>query len=394
MTSETVQRSGLRLPDSTRVGLFLAAFFAAAAVTSACLPLWLADRGLTASEIGAVLGAGSLLRVAAVPGWGWLADRVGRRRAVLAGAAALAAGCAALLPGAARLAGPGNPFWAILLVSAVQGVSASALTPLSDALTLALAAARRLDYGRTRAWGSASYMAATALSGGLIGRAGSWVVPPVLAAGFGLAAALAALLPDVPGGARRGGGNPLRLPAFRTALLATALIQGAHAAYYGFAPLHWRSLGIPDGTIGLLIAEGIVAEVALFVWGRRLVERLGPARLTLLAAGLSVLRWTLTAWIASVPALAAVQVLHAGTFAFQHLSTMGVLRMLPPARAGTSQALMSALGFSAPTAALMWVAGQAYGLLGGGVFLVMAAVGGMGALAVPGLRRAGRPQPG
>jgi len=372
------------VPDGARVGLFLAAFFAAAAVTSAYLPLWFADRGLSASEIGTVLGLGSLLRVVAVPGWGWLADAVGRRRAVLFGAAALASGCAALLPAAARLH---DPFWMILAVSAVQGVSASALTPLSDALALGLAGARRLDYGRTRAWGSVSYMVATALSGGLMDRAGSAVVPWVLAAGYGAAAGLATLLPDAPGSGRRGGGHPLRLPAFRVALLATALIQGAHAAYYAFAPLYWRSLGIPDGTIGLLIAEGIIAEVALFVWGRRLVERLGPARLTLLAAGSSALRWTLTAFVVDVPALAAIQVLHAGTFAFQHLSSMLVLRTLPAARAGTAQALLSALGFSAPTAALTWASGQVYGKLGGLTFLVMAVVGGLGVLAVPGLRR-------
>ena len=39
-----------------RVGLFIAACFAAMAVTSAYLPLWFADRGLTAAEIGQVLG--------------------------------------------------------------------------------------------------------------------------------------------------------------------------------------------------------------------------------------------------------------------------------------------------------------------------------------------------
>ena len=375
------------MPDGTRVGLFLGAFFAAAAVTSAYLPLWFADRGLTAAEIGTVLGLGSLLRVVAVPGCGWLADAVGRRRVVLLAAAGLAAGCAALLPGAAQMP---DPFWAVLVVSAAQGVSASALTPLSDALALALAGAGRLDYGRTRAWGSASYMAATALAGGLLDRTGSAVVPWVLAAGYGAASVLAALLPEAPPPGRLRGGNPLRLRAFRAALLATAAIQGAHAAYYGFAPLHWRSLGITDGAIGLLIAEGIVAEVALFVWGRRLVERLGPARLTALAAGLSVLRWTATAFVTGVPVLAAVQVLHAGTFAFQHLSTMLVLRTLPAARAGTAQALMSALGFSAPTAALTWVSGQVYGPLGGGTFLAMAAVGGLGLLALPGLRQVER----
>ena len=368
--------------DGTRVGLFLAAFFAAGAVTTAYLPLWFADRGLTAAEIGLVLGLGSLLRVAAVPGLGWLADRVGWRRTMLFGAAALAGGGAALLP----LAGG---FWAIMLIVAVQGVSASILTPLSDVLALALVAARRLDYGRTRAWGSVSYMLATALSGGLVGRLGTGVVPWLLAAGYGAAAGLAALLPDAGDGARRGSVRVslLRLRPFRLALLATALIQGAHAAYYAFAPIHWRSLGIADGTIGLLIAEGIVAEVALFIWGRALVERLGPARLTALAAGSSVLRWTLTAFVTGVPALAAVQLLHAGTFALQHLSAMLVLRTLPAARAGTAQALMSALGFSAPTAVLIWLSGQVYAGLGGLTFLVMAGVGGLAVVTVPGLRR-------
>ena len=371
--------------DGTRVGLFMAAFFAAGAVTTAYLPLWFADRGLSAAEIGQVLGLGSLLRVVAVPGLGWLADRVGWRRAMLFGAAVVSAGGAALLPVA-------GGFWAIMLVVSVQGVSASMLTPLSDALALTLVVARRLDYGRTRAWGSVSYMLATALSGGLVGRLGTGVVPWLLAAGYGAAAGLAALLPDAGEGARRGSVrvSPLRLRPFRLALLATGLIQGAHAAYYAFAPIHWRSLGIADGTIGLLIAEGIVAEVALFIWGRALVERLGPARLTALAAGSSVLRWTLTAFVTEVPALAAVQLLHAGTFALQHLSAMLVLRTLPAARAGTAQALLSALGFSAPTAVLIWLSGQLYAGLGGLTFLVMAGVGGLAAATVPGLARVTR----
>ena len=79
-----------------------------------------------------------------------------------------------------------------------------------------------------------------------------------------------------------------RNPAFRLAVGCTALIQGAHAAYYGFAALFWRSQGLSDTVIGLLIAEGIVAEILLFARGRRLVERLGPAGLTACAARLGV----------------------------------------------------------------------------------------------------------
>jgi len=367
--------------DGLRVGLFLAAFFAAGAVSTAYLPIWFAGRGLSSAEIGQVLGLGFLLRVAVVPGWGWLADKIGGRTVLFAGAA-VAAGGAALLPAA-------QGFFVILLISAVQGVSASALTPLSDALVLALAAARRLDYGRTRAFGSVAYMASTAVGGALLGVLGAGLVPWAIAGFYALSAGLAFALPGVaaPPAVRLQQGT-WRFRSFRLALAATALIQGAHAAYYAFATLHWRTAGIPDGIIGLLIAEGIMAEVALFIWGRPLVERLGPARLTALAAGASLLRWTVTAFATEVPVLAAVQLLHALTFACQHLSTMLVLRTLPAQRAGTAQALMSALGFSAPTGLLVWLSGLIYGTAGGLTFLLMAAVGGSALLTVPALARA------
>ncbi|MDT7951199.1 MAG: MFS transporter [Acetobacteraceae bacterium] len=358
-----------RPSDSTRVGLFLACFFAAGAILTAYLPLWLADRGLDAALIGTVLGVASLARVAAVPVWGWTADRLGRHRASLAAAASVAAISAALLAptrGAAAIA--------VLVVGG--GVAAAALAPLCDAVTLAFSAAGRLDYGRTRAWGSVSYMLATAGAGALLGRFGTAVVPWLLAAGYGAAAGLTAAIPRPPTiAARRLAVAPLGR-AFRAALAATALTQGSHAAYYAFASLHWRAAGISDATIGLLIAEGIVAEVALFVWGARLVDWLGPARLTGIAASACLLRWSLTAVTTAVPLLAAIQLLHAATFACQHLSNMLVLRTLPPPRAAFAQTILAAIGFSAPTGIMIWVVGQFYASAGGGVFLLMAGLGG------------------
>lgn len=371
------------MTDSVRVGLVLAAFFGAGAVSTAYLPLWFADRGLTAAEIGIVLGASALLRVLGVPGGGWLADRLGRRHWVLAGAAALAAISAAALP-ALHGVGPS------LLVMALLGVSASLLAPLTDAVTLALAAAKRLDYGRTRAWGSVSYMLVTAGAGALLGWTGTWVVPGLLATGYAAAAAFALRLPDVAQAARRGGGAAwlFRNRAFVLTLVGTALIQGSHAAYYGFSALLWRAAGIGDFAIGLLVAEGIVAEIALFIWGRTLIERLGPAWLTALAASACILRWGAMAFVTDWPWLAALQLLHAGTFACQHLSAMLVLRRLPGERAAMAQTLLAALGFSAPAAALIWASGAVYGAFGSLVFIPMALIGGAAAFTVVPLRRA------
>jgi PPP family 3-phenylpropionic acid transporter len=362
------------LSPGTRVATFFAALFIAAAVNTAFLPLWFADRGIGPGAIGQILGAASLLRVITGPVWGSLADRFGRRRPVLLGAA-ISATITSLLYLVL------HDFLPLLLLSVFQASASSALNPLIDSLALTLARERRLVYGPVRAVGSAAYMVASAATGWLLTRTGTWIVPLLLAMAYSSCGTVATALPEAAtrpvvahplGGLRLLGHRP-----FRLIVVASALIQGAHAAYYGFAPLFWRSQGFSDSTIGLLIAEGIVAEVALFAWGRRLVERLGPAGLTACAAAASVLRWGVTAAVPPLPVLAGVQLLHAATFAMQHLSAMLVLsRAIPPERAATAQALHSALGMGAPTGMMMLLSGWAYARWGGAVFLIMAAMGG------------------
>ncbi len=362
------------LSPGTRVAVFFTALFIAAAVSTAFLPLWFADRGIGPGAIGQILGVASLLRVITGPVWGTLADRIGRRRPVLL-AAAIVATLTSLLYLAVR------DFVPLLLLSVFQASGSSALNPLIDSLALALARDGRLVYGPVRAAGSVAYMVASAATGWLLTRTGTWIVPLLLAVGYGGCGAVACALPEA--ATRPVAAHPLaglRLLVhrpFRLIVLASALIQGAHAAYYGFGPLFWRSQGFSDSTIGLLIAEGIIAEVALFAWGRRLVDRLGPAGLTGCAAAASVLRWGVTAASPPLPVLAGVQLLHAATFAMQHLSAMFVLsRTIPPERAGTAQALHAALGFGAPTGLIMLIAGWVYARRGGLVFLLMAVLSG------------------
>jgi PPP family 3-phenylpropionic acid transporter len=367
------------MSDGARVALFFAALFSASAINTAFLPLWFADRGLSATAIGQILGLASLLRVIAGPSWGSLADRIGKRRPVM-----LIAGIGASV--AALLYLPLRGFLPLLMVAAAQGIAGSALNPLIDSLALALARARRMEYGPVRSFGSIAYMAASAGAGWLLSVTGTFLVPWLLAVSYGTASAVTPFLPEAASSPVSRGFTGLRLLAnrpFRLTVIASALIQGSHAAYYGFAPLFWRSQGLSDAVIGLLMAEAIIAEIALFAWGRGLIERLGPAGLTACAAGASALRWSVTALAPPLTVLAAIQLLHAATFAMQHLSAMLLLsRAVPPERAATAQALHSALGMGAPGGLLMLVAGFLYAHFGGLAFLAMAATGGSALLLV------------
>jgi PPP family 3-phenylpropionic acid transporter len=238
-------------------------------------------------------------------------------------------------------------------------------------------------------------MVMTAAAGQGLALLGATLVPWIQALGYGLAAVFARLLPEAatPPLAPRmiGAWELFRLRPFRLTVACTALIQGSHAAYYGFAAIYWRHLGIGDDVIGLLFAEGIIAEIALFLRGRKLVERLGPAGLTACAATAAVVRWTGTALAPPLPVLALLQLLHAATFAMQHLAAMMLLsRTVPPERAATAQALHSALGQGVPNGLMMLLTGFLFARAGGYAFLAMAVCSGLALGLVGPLRRVTR----
>lgn len=355
-----------------RFALLFAAQFAAVGVVLPFLPAVLAGHGLTPSEISIVLAAGAAVRLLAAPLIGARADGLGDPRRVLALAAVLA-GCAA--SGFALLQG----FAALLLVNLVHSLCLAPVVPLSDALSLGASRRLRFDYGRVRSAGSASFIVAAAAAG----QAVAWGGPDTVVWLFALCLVLtgwaaSGLPPEPPAGRGRGSfGAPFRNVAFRRLLPVSALIQGSHALYYGFGTIHWQAAGLSPGVIGVLWAEGVVAEVALFLWGRRLADRLGPAGLATLAAAAGAVRWAVTAETTWLPALAVVQVLHGATFGAMHLAAMRVLAGLPLNQAATAQTLHSSLGVGVASGLLLLASGGLYARFGGTAFWAMAGLCGL-----------------
>ena len=367
------------------------ALFAAFGVASPFFGAFLAGRGLRPEAIGLVLAAGTAVRLLAGPLGGRLADRLGAPRWVLTAYAAAAALVAfGYLPAAG--------LWPLLLVSVAHASVLAPINPLADALALAAGpAGRGFQYGWVRGAGSAAFIAGTLLAGLAVARFGLvaiiWLNGILLAAG----AICAARVPDrlrhpvssVPAG---GFGALLRAPKFRRLMLVAGLIQGSHAMHDGFAVIRWAGAGIDSGTIGLLWSESVVAEVVVFLFaGRTLVDRLGPAGASVLAAIGGIVRWAVLAQSGTVAAAALVEPLHGLTFALQHLACMRLLgQIVPPHLAGTAQAFYNTVAVGAATAFLTLVCGPLYGAFGPGGFWVM---GGLCAVAIPltrGLRQSTR----
>ncbi|OIQ98345.1 putative 3-phenylpropionic acid transporter [mine drainage metagenome] len=370
-----MSRGGLSL----RLSLFYAALFGVIGVQMPFWPLYLSAKGLDPARIGQLLAAAYFIKIILNPVAGHVVDRHGARRTALL----VFSGIAVL---ASLLFAPARGFSALLLVTLLAAASFSALVPLSDNLTMQSALRHDLDYGRIRLWGSLAFIATSMLGGRWLLDAPRWSILAAIVAGQALT--FLAVWP-LPADRQARTEAPPRLPlrpllrsrGFPLFLAATSLIQVSHMIYYGFATLHWRAAGLPGTVIGALWAEGVVAEVLLFAFGRRLVSRFGPP-LLIAAGGLAgALRWTVLGLTTDPLALAAVQFLHAFTFGATHLGAMHyIARTAPPALSARAQGLYASVANGMVPGLAMLAAGPLYQDWGGRAFLAMSllAAGGLG----------------
>jgi PPP family 3-phenylpropionic acid transporter len=372
--------------QASRLAFFYFASFLIVGVQTPFWPVWLAGKGLGVREIATVFAASLWAKVAATPALGALADRLGRRQAVMVALA----GTAVLFYAALWRA---DAFWAVLWLYVAAAVCQSALQPLGDSITLAAVRQDGLDYGRVRVWGSVSFIVAAAGSGLILaGAPGNRVLALVLSATVLLFAACL-VLPRTPvqeAGRTRWAalGEFAANSRFWLFVAAASALQSSHQVYYGFGTLNWRRLGFSDPVIGCLWAEGVVAEIALFWVGGRLAARIGPRGLMALSGIGGIARWTLAGLLPGLPAAVGLQLLHALTFGAGHLGAMYYLaRTVPPSAAASAQALYAAISAGLGSGLVMLGAGALYADFGGRAYLFMAGLSALGLAGVGVLRR-------
>lgn len=370
-----------------RLAFYYAAVFGLIGIQLPFWPVWLESRGLNAAEIGLFFSAALWVKTISNPLIGGAVDRTGERRRPMILFAALSLAGYALYPFA-------QGFWQILVIGMAVGATLSALMPLGESLTMRLTYERGMDYGRIRLWGSIAFILGAFGAGSFLEGREPDTVLWLLLAMLAILLLSCTSVPDHRQPKPAGRGFPvlalLRKPQFALFIAACGMLQASHAVYYGFATLHWRAAGISDFTIGLLWAEGVAAEVALFALGNRAVSSFGPVGLMLLAASAGMLRWSVTAWTADLGSLLAVQTLHALTFGAAHLGAMHYIqRTVPGPQSASAQSLYSAIGMGLVVGLAMSVSGLLYEAEGGGAFLAMAALSLVGGLLCLVLRRVG-----
>ncbi len=357
-----------------RLALVYAAFFLIVGWHLPLFPVWLTARGLDPAAIGFVLAAMQAVRVVGTP----LGTRIADRYGALRGGIVVTTLASVIAISALGLATGLVP---VLIASVTLAFVSAPVMPLADAYGLKGLAQRGKAYGPVRLWGSVAFIAAN-LSGGVLLN----VLAPgnliwLICVGNCSLAIAAMLLPPMPADrAPRaiGSHSHLRQPAFLAIAAAASLIQASHAVYYGFSTLDWTAKDFDGGTIGILWALGVVAEIVLFAFAARLPRMIGPVTLLLTGAAGGILRWSAMTFDPSAVLLFPLQLLHALSFGATHLGTMMFLSQnAPEGNRAAAQGDVSTAS-SVAMAAASALAGVLYGASGAMAYAAMAVLAAAG----------------
>lgn len=341
----------------------------------AFMPKWMSANGLPPELLGLSLALGAGARLIGAPIAGRIADSLGDRRRVLRATCLLATAAVALYAVA------GTP-WTLILVAALHGLCFGPIGPLSELITIRAARRYGFDYGLVRSSGSFAFLVAVIVTGILVDIAGIGIAAWLLLTACAAGALTARWLPDdgelgapIATGPATGFLGLLRRGDICALLVVSGLIQGSHALFYGFSAVHWLANGHDATVVGLLWAQGVAAEILVFIAARRFAERIGTVRLALIAAVAGIIRWSLLAETEWLPALVLSCALHGLSFGAMHLGAMRFVQdRVPASRAATGQTLLAALGVGAWMMIGSLASGPLYAAFGGRAFWAMAAM--------------------
>jgi len=372
-----------------RTGLYYAALFLPAGVSTLLLPIWLDSRGIGEEEISLISAMPIVIMIVLNLVVGRIADRAGDWRSVII-AGSLVSAVVSL--GFVLV----DEFWGVLLFNTLVVIPIMAIEPVIDAAAIRMTRRRGSDFAKVRIWGTFGYIGMVALTGWLFGWLGIAVFVPLFIATCMLRGGLSLPLPLFRGVDERAPEavaaalspemamtmRQVLRPWFVLALIGTALLQASHMLMISFGALLWVRAGVPEAALGILWVVAPVGEIVTMLFFAHFARRFSARHLLLAACAGGVIRWTGMAVSTEIWQLALLQSLHMATFG---LAYMGIVNFIAnwtsEAIAAEAQSFYVVLRQIASVAALV-VFGRLVSLFGMNSYYAAAALSGVGALMI------------
>ncbi len=336
-------------PQATPYWRLSGFYFFYFASLGALLPYWnpyLKSLGFSSVQIGLLMAIVMGTKIIAPNLWGWIADRSGKRLAIVRLASLLSVICFA---GVFISSSYG---WLIVVMVSFSFFWNASL-PQFEATTMNHLGTETHAYNTIRLWGSIGFILFSVGLGYLIDWQGLFIVPISLFVLFIFIWLSSLIVPEHSAPHLLQQAQPFRDVLARrevkALLLSCFLVQVSHGPYYTFFSIYLEESGYASVLIGELWALGVIAEIVMFLFMARLLPKMGSRNLLLLAFMLTTLRWMLLAlFVDSLLMLILIQLLHAASFGIVHAVAIHLIhRFFTGQNQGKGQALYSSLSFGA-----------------------------------------------
>ena len=321
-------------------------YFAFIGAFSPYFGLYLQSLSFSAWDIGLLMSQMQLMRLFAPYLWGALADRLGRRVAIVRLAALLS------LLGFSVFFGV-RSFEAMVVAMAALAFFWSAALPLVETVTFDHLREQPARYSRIRLWGSVGFIVAVMGTGALLDQlplsALLWVIVATLAGILGYALAV----PEAPTHAATDDflpvGQIVRQRRVKALFAACFAMSAAHGALYVFYSIHLAGHGYSKFLVGCLWSLGVLAEIVVFFFMVGLLRRFGLRTILLVSFAAAILRFLMIGWgVEWLSVIVLAQLLHGLTFGAYHAAAIAAVNRWFPGRCqARGQALYSSLSFGA-----------------------------------------------
>lgn len=329
-----------------RLSAYYFFYFAFVGAFSPYFTLYLQAASLSATEIALLMSLMQLMRILAPNLWGWLAERLGMRVAIVRLSALMS------LVGFSGFFLT-TEFGGLFAAMALMAFFWSAALPLIEGLAFSHLGDEAHRYGSIRVWGSVGFVVAVLALGLVLDHvaidAVLWVTAAILlgilACSFTIPEAVSAHVERASLSLR----ETLRRREVRALLGACFLMSAAHGAFYVFYSIYLVDNGYDKALVGWMWTLGVVAEIILFMLMPRLMRRFSLRAILLFSFACAVVRFVLIGWGAdSLPVLLFAQVLHGATFGAYHAAAIAAVNLWFPGRLQSrGQALYGSVSFGA-----------------------------------------------
>ncbi len=227
----------------------------------------------------------------------------------------------------------------------------NAALPQFDAVTLLHLKQQSHRYSQIRLWGSIGFIIAVTAIAELLDYYSFSALPMITITLLVSIWLISLITPDADRVAYKIEDSSIwkiiRKPEVIAFFIIYLLLQIAHGPYYVFYSIYLKQFDYSSRLIGSLWTLGVIAEIILFIFMRKLLTLFSLRRILLWSAFLSMLRWLIIALAAkSIYWIIGAQLLHAASFGSSHVVAIHLVdQYFGIQHQGKGQALYSSTSF-------------------------------------------------